>query len=90
MGTVLFWIVAVEIGAVAACITAVAKLEIRRRTTRRRPQVAPKKFVSPVCSTKLSVTKKVRGYDYPELGAKDSSDRQIKIHKVLMSNVQMH
>ena len=42
METVLFWMVALEIGAVAACITAIAQFEIRRRSSKRSAAISPK------------------------------------------------
>ena len=94
MQTVFFWMVALEIGAVAACITAVAKFEIRRHCSRRRSVVHPKITAPslPVKSTELKFPgqKKIRGYDYPELYSKDSSTRLLKVHKILTRDLQMH
>lgn len=94
MQTVLFWMVALEIGAVAACITAVAKFEIRRRFSRRRTIVYPKATVPSLSARstelKLPGQKKIRGYDYPELYSKDSSARLLKVHKILTRDLQMH
>ncbi len=94
MQTVLFWVVALEIGAVAACITAVAKLEIRRRFSRCRTMVPLKRMSPPPLVTskdlKFPGHKKIRGYDYPELCSKDMSDRLLKVHKILTRDLQMH
>lgn len=93
MQTVLFWMVALEVGAVAACITAVAKLEIRRHFSRR-TIVSPKKTSPsprvPSMELRYPGQKKIRGYDYPELYSKDSSDRLLKVHKILTRDLQMH
>ncbi len=94
MQTVLLWIVALEIGAVAACITAVAKFEIRRRSSGPRTMVPVKRMSPPplAASPELKVPgrKKIRGYDYPELYSKDSSDRFLKVHKILTRDLQIH
>jgi hypothetical protein len=94
MQTVLFWMVALEIGAVAACITAVAKFEIRRRSSRRRsvtyPKIIPPSLSARSMELKFPGQKKVRGYDYPELCSKDSSTRLLKVHKILTRDMQMH
>lgn len=94
MQTVLFWMVALEIGAVAACITAVAKLEIRRRSSRRRTMVPLKRMSPPPLAASMELRfpgqKKTRGYDYPELHSKDSSDRLLKVHKILTRDLQLH
>ncbi len=94
MQTVLLWMVALEVGDVAACITAVAKFEIRRRSSRFRT-IAPPKRTPPsprAASMELRFPgqKKIRGYDYPELYSKDSSDRLLKVHKILTRDLQMH
>ncbi len=93
MQSVLFWMVALEVGAVAACITAVARFEIRRYASRSKKLVSPKAVSSsPAASTELKYPgqKKMRGYDYPELYSKDSSDRLLKVHKILTRDLQMH
>jgi hypothetical protein len=94
MQTVLLWMVALEIGAIAACITAVAKLEIRRRFSDR-PLTSPlKRLLPPPLRSskelKFPGQKKIRGYDYPELCSKDMSDRLLKVHKILTRDLQMH
>ncbi len=91
MQTVLFWMLALEIGAVAACVTAVAKFEIRRRSSNRQLVRITAPSV-PVKSSELKLPgqKKVRGYDYPELYSKDSSTRLLKVHKILTRDLQMH
>jgi len=94
MQTVLFWMVALEVGAVAACVTAVAKFEIRRRSSGSR-MIVPQKRTSPSprarsMELKFPGQKKIRGYDYPELYSKDSSDRLLKVHKILTRDLQMH
>lgn len=94
MHTVLLWMVALEIGAVAACITAVAKVEIRRRSSRR-PIIVPLNRMSPPplgtsMELKFLGQKKTRGYDYPELHSKDSSDRLLKVHEILTRDLQLH
>jgi hypothetical protein len=96
METVLFWMVALEIGAVAVCMTAVAKLEIRRRSSGHSGVISPRRESSvlpqlnPSLELKLPGRKRMRGYDYPELCSKDSSDRLLKVHNVLTKNLQMH
>jgi len=97
METVLFWMVALEIGAVAACITAIAQFEIRRRSPRRSAAISPKSVsavrspqMNPSMELKLPGRKKTRGYDYPELHSKDNSERLLKVHTVLTKNLQMH
>jgi hypothetical protein len=96
MESVLFWIVALEIGVVAACITAIIHFEIGRRSSRRTLAAPPKKVpvarrhLDPKIDLKLPGRKRVRGYDYPELCSKDSSDRLLKVHTVLSRNLQMH
>jgi hypothetical protein len=96
METVLFWMVALEIGAVAACITAIAQFEIRRRspgrsaaTSKRVPAVRSPQ-TNPSTELKLPGRKRTRGYDYPELYSKDNSERLLKVHTVLTKNFQMH
>jgi hypothetical protein len=94
MQTVLFWMVALEIGAVAACITAVAKFEIRRLSSRRWTTVPLKRMSPPPLATPMELNfpgrKMTRGYDYPELCSKDMSDRLLKVHKILTRDLQMH
>lgn len=96
MESVLFWMVALEIGAVAVCISAIIHFEIGRRSSRRRAGVSPKKVavarphLDPKIDLRLPGRKRVRGYDYPELCSKDSSERLLKVHTVLTRNLQMH
>jgi hypothetical protein len=97
MESVLFWMVALEIGAVAACITAIAQFEIRRRSSQRpeanlpkKPPVARRPQLDPLIELKLPGRKRMRGYDYPELCSKDSSERLLRVHTVLTRNLQMH
>lgn len=94
MHTVLFWMVALEIGAVAACVTAVAKLEIRRHCSRRLTSVALNSVSSAPLATAMELRfpgqKKIRGYDYPELCSKDMSERLLKMHRILTRDLQMH
>jgi hypothetical protein len=94
MNTVLFWMVALELGAVAACISAVAKLEIRRHSSRRRTMVPLTSASSLPLATSMELRfpgqKKMRGYDYPELCSKDMSDRLLKVHRILTRDLQMH
>jgi len=97
MASVLFWMVALEIGAVAACITAIAHFEIRRRSSRRpmsmqpkQPPVVKRLQLPPSIELKLPGRKRIRGYDYPELYNKDNSQRLSKVHTVLTRNLQMH
>jgi hypothetical protein len=97
METVLFWMVALEIGAVAVCITAIAQFEVRRRSSERPAAVSRKRVslarspqLDPLIELKLPGRKKMRGYDYPELCSKDNSERLLKVHTVLTKNLQMH
>jgi hypothetical protein len=99
MESVLFWMVALEIGAVAVCIAAITRFEIGRRSSRRGGTVPQKKVpvltvlrpqLDPKIDLKLPGRKRMRGYDYPELFSKDSSDRLLKVHTVLTRNLQMH
>jgi hypothetical protein len=97
METVLFWMVALEIGAVAACITAIAQFEIRRRSSGRSAAISPKhESAGPAPQTNLLMElkppgrKSIRGYDYPELYSKDNSERFLKVHTVLTKNLQIH
>jgi hypothetical protein len=97
MQTVLFWMVALEVGTVAACITAIAKFEIRRRLSGRSAATSPKRApavrspqANPSMELKLPGRKRIRGYDYPELYSKDNSERLLKVHTVLTKNLQMH
>ena len=97
MASVLFWMVALEIGAVAACITAIAHFEIRRRSSQPPVSMSPKRRVvvrrsqlHPSIELKLPGRKRIRGYDYPELYEKDNSERLQKVHTVLTRTLQMH
>jgi hypothetical protein len=101
MESVLFWMVALEIGAVAVCIAAIAQFEIRRRSSQRpasvsrknssrKPPVLRRPQLDPSIALKLPGRKRMRGYDYPELCSKDNSERLSKVHTVLTKNLQMH
>ncbi len=92
MQTALFWMLAVEIGAVAACIAAVTKFEIRRRFSRSRKivHITAPSVTAKSTELKFPGQKKIRGYDYPELYTKDSSSRLLKVHKILTRDLQMH
>ncbi len=95
MQTVLLWMVALEVSAVAACITAIAKFEIRRGRSRRCREAAPPIRLAPSpratsMELKFPGQKRIRGYDYPELHSKDSLDRFEKVHKILTRDLQMH
>lgn len=96
METVLFWMVALEIGAVAVCIIAIAQFEIRRRSPQRSAAISPIKVpvrtqqLNLAMALKLPGRKRMRGYDYPELCSKDNSQRLLKVHTVLTKNLQMH
>ena len=97
METVLFWMVALEIGTVAVCITAIAQFEMRRRSSQRSAATSQKKVIAvrspqldPKIALKLPGRKKMRGYDYPELCSKDNSERLLKVHTVLTRNLQVH
>jgi hypothetical protein len=96
METVLFWMMALEIGAVAVCIVAIAQFEIRRRSAQRSAAISPikapvrKQQLDQAMGLKLPGRKRARGYDYPELCSKDNSQRLLKAHTVLTKNLQMH
>ena len=92
----LFWMMALEIGAVVFCIIAIAQFEIRRRSAQRAAAISSIKVplrtqqLDPAIALKLPGRKRVRGYDYPELYSKDNSERLLKVHTVLTKNLQMH
>ena len=90
----LFWMMALEIGAVAVCTIAIAQFEIRRRSAQRAissiKMPLKTQQLDPAIALKLPGRKRIRGYDYPELYSKDSSERLLKVHTVLTKNLQMH